>query len=118
MRKKSVMALDSRHVTMIENAYYYVNPPEASQTTRKERPPEYEFIRKILHQDLMKTNTDKILRLMRKLDWRQHDISSYAVKCLTFAFKVKYFNIRCLANLLAGLVTNQVVKHPFISLKF
>lgn len=28
MRKKSVMSLDSRYTTMIENAFYYCNPPE------------------------------------------------------------------------------------------
>lgn len=28
MRKKSVMPLDSRYTTMIENAFYYCNPPE------------------------------------------------------------------------------------------
>lgn len=107
MRKKAVMALDSRYVTMIENAYYFVNPPDSTMSSKKERPPEHEFIRKILYQDLMKTNIDKILRLMRKLDWNQPDVASYAIKCLTYAFKVKYFNIRCLANLLAGLVSHQ-----------
>ncbi|XP_049955092.1 regulator of nonsense transcripts 2-like [Schistocerca serialis cubense] len=107
MRKKAVMALDSRYVTMIENAYYFVNPPDSSLSSKKERPPEHEFIRKILYQDLTKTNIDKILRLMRKLDWNQADVASYAIKCLTYAFKVKYFNIRCLANLLAGLVAHQ-----------
>ena len=28
MRKKAVQALDSRLSTMIENAYYYCNPPD------------------------------------------------------------------------------------------
>nr|CAD7440943.1 unnamed protein product [Timema bartmani] len=107
MRKKSVTALDSRYVTMIENAYYHVNPPELAPYVKKERPPMHEFIRKILYQDLTKPNTDKVLRLMRKLEWDNEELSSYAVKCLTFAFNVKYYNIRCLANLVAGLVTYQ-----------
>ncbi|KAJ8982488.1 hypothetical protein NQ317_019272 [Molorchus minor] len=89
MRKKSVMALDSRYVTQIENAYYYVNPPE------------------LLYQDLQKNNTDKIMRLMRKLDWNNINLSNYAIKCLMGAHNLKYFNIRCLANLLAGLVAYQ-----------
>nr|CAD7392054.1 unnamed protein product [Timema cristinae] len=107
MRKKSVTALDSRYVTMIENAYYHVNPPELAPYVKKERPPMHEFIRKILYQDLTKPNTDKVLRLMRKLEWDNEELASYAVKCLTFAFNVKYYNIRCLANLVAGLVTYQ-----------
>ncbi|PNF37933.1 hypothetical protein B7P43_G03899 [Cryptotermes secundus] len=107
MRKKSVTALDSRYVTMIENAFYYVDPPDTAPFVRKERPPMHEFIRKILYQDLMKANTDKVLRLMRKLDWENPDLAEYAVKCLTMAHNVKYYNIRCLASLLAGLVTHQ-----------
>ncbi|XP_057654273.1 regulator of nonsense transcripts 2 [Diorhabda carinulata] len=107
MRKKSVMALDSRYVTQIENAYYYVNPPEVVTVTKKERPLMHQFIRKLLYQDLQKNNTDKIMRLMRKLDWANPDIASYAIKCLTGAHNLKYFNIRCLANLLAGLVAYQ-----------
>lgn len=94
MRKKAVMALDSRYVTQIENAYYHVNPPETIAIPRKERPVLHQFIRKSLYQDLQKNNTDKILRLMRKLDWNNEEVSAYAIKCLTNAHNVKYFNIR------------------------
>ncbi|CAH0546674.1 unnamed protein product [Brassicogethes aeneus] len=107
MRKKSVMALDSRYVTQIENAYYHVNPPEIVTIAKKERPVMHQFIRKILYIDLQKNNTDKIMRLMRKLDWTNEEIFEYAIKCLTGAYNLKYFNIRCLANLLAGLVAYQ-----------
>lgn len=107
MRKKAVMALDSRYVTQIENAYYYVNPPESVTIPKKERPPMHQFIRKLLYQDLQKNNTDKILKLMRKLNWQDEDISAYTVKCLTSAHNMKYLNIKWLANLLAGLVSYQ-----------
>lgn len=107
MRKKAVMALDSRYVTQIENAYYYVNPPESVAVPRKQRPLMHQFIRKLVYQDLQKNNTDKILRLLRKLDWGNEDVAAYTIKCLTNAHNVKYFNIRCLANLLAGLVAYQ-----------
>lgn len=93
MRKKAVMALDSRYVTQIENAYYYVNPPDVT-ITKKERPIMHQFIRKLVFQDLQKNNTDKIMRLMRKLDWGNEDIAAYAIKCLSSAHNVKYFNIR------------------------
>lgn len=33
MRKKSVMNLNSRYVTMIENAFYYCNPPEVAKVS-------------------------------------------------------------------------------------
>lgn len=94
MRKKSVMVLDSRYVTQIENAYYYVNPPDSVAIPKKERPVMHLFIRKLLFQDLQKNNTDKIVRLMRKLDWNNDEIAAYAIKCLSSAHKVKYFNVR------------------------
>ncbi|XP_050312135.1 regulator of nonsense transcripts 2 isoform X2 [Anthonomus grandis grandis] len=107
MRIKTAMTLDSRYVTQIENAYYYVNPPEVVTVAKKERPIIHQFIRKLLYQDLHKNNTDKIMRLIRKLDWANEEIASYAIKCLGGAHNVKYFNIRCLASLLSGLVCYQ-----------
>lgn len=104
MRKKAVQALDSRYTTMIENAFYYCNPPEASTSVCVVRPPLHEYIRKLLYKDLAKTNTEKILRQMRKLDWEDPEVSAYATKCLVAIWNVKYYNIRCMANLLAGLV--------------
>lgn len=94
MRKKAVLALDSRYVTQIENAYYYVNPPDVAPIAKKERPVMHQFIRKLLYQDLQKNNTDKIMRLMRKLDWNSEEITAYTIKCLTGAHNLKYFNIR------------------------
>lgn len=115
MRKKAVTALDSRYVTIIENAYYFVNPPESTGgIAKKERPPMHEFIRKLLYQDLSKANTDKVLRLMRKLDWEDDGVSTYAVKCLVAAHNVKYLNIRCVGSLLAGLVAHYEAVGPHV----
>lgn len=115
MRKKAVTALDSRYVTIIENAYYFVNPPESTGgISKKDRPPVHEFIRKLLYQDLSKTNTDKVLRWMRKLDWENDSVSSYAIKCLTAAYNVKYLNIRCVGSLLAGLVGHYETIGPHV----
>ncbi|XP_020710978.2 regulator of nonsense transcripts 2 isoform X2 [Athalia rosae] len=115
MRKKAVTALDSRYVTIIENAYYFVNPPESTGgIAKKERPPMHEFIRKLLYQDLSKANTDKVLRLMRKLDWDNDEIMTYAVKCLVAAHNVKYLNIRCVGSLLAGLVAHYEAVGPHV----
>lgn len=115
MRKKAVTALDSRYVTIIENAYYFVNPPECtSSVVKKDRPAINEFIRKLLYQDLSKTNTDKVLKWMRKLDWEDENVSSYAIKCLTAAYNVKYLNIRCVGSLLAGLVAHHEAVGPLV----
>lgn len=112
MRKKAVQALDSRYTTMIENAFYYCNPPEAPAVVREARPPLHEYIRKLLYKDLSKTTTEKVLRQMRKLDWENPDVCAYATRCLTAIWNVKYYNIRCVANLLAGLVAYQETVGP------
>ncbi|CAG2173385.1 unnamed protein product, partial [Oppiella nova] len=103
MRKKALLPFDSRYITNIENAYYFANPPESQAITRIERPPMHEYIRKLLYHDLNKANVDKILRQMRKLNWDDPELSSYTVRCLTAIWNVKFYNVRCVANLLAGL---------------
>ncbi|XP_078092073.1 regulator of nonsense transcripts 2 isoform X5 [Mustelus asterias] len=60
MRKKQAMHLDARYVTMVENAYYYCNPPPVEKTVRKKRPPLQEYIRKLLYKDLSKVTTEKV----------------------------------------------------------
>lgn len=51
---------------------------------------------------------------MRKLDWEDEGTSSYAIKCLTTAHKVKYLNIRCVGSLLAGLVAHYECVGPLV----
>ncbi|CAB4029434.1 regulator of nonsense transcripts 2-like isoform X1 [Paramuricea clavata] len=103
MRKKAVQNLDSRQKTMIDNAFYYTNPPDRPKVTKKERPPMQEYVRKLIYKDLSKTTTEKVLRQLRKLPWDEEEICSYVVRCLIRSWNVKYSNIHCAANLLAGL---------------
>ncbi|KAL1487315.1 hypothetical protein MTO96_008098 [Rhipicephalus appendiculatus] len=63
-----------------------------------------QMMRKKAHPCLFVFNTEKILRQMRKLDWEDPEVCAYATKCLVAIWNVKYYNIRCMANLLAGLV--------------
>ncbi|XP_070557491.1 regulator of nonsense transcripts 2-like isoform X2 [Ptychodera flava] len=104
MRKKSKLHLNERQNTMVENAFFYCNPPDVKQEVKKVRPPMHEYIRKLLYKDLAKLNVEKILRQIRKLPWDDKEISSYTTKCLTAIWNVKYNNIHCAASLLAGLV--------------
>merc|ERR1719483_1124679 len=104
LRKKAAMSLDSRYTTMIENAYYMVAPPDTPQEARRERPPLHQYIRKLIYADLNKTNTEKILRQIRKFNWDDPEVAAYNVKCLKNVWNLKYFNIRYVASLLAGLV--------------
>ncbi|WAR26387.1 RENT2-like protein [Mya arenaria] len=111
MRKKSALMLDSRYTTMIENAYYYSNPPDAPQVARKVRPPMHEYIRKLLYKDLSKITTEKVLRQMRKLDWEDPEIGFYTTKCLIAVWNVRFNSIHCAANLLAGIAPYHI-NHP------
>eukprot|EP00092_Neocalanus_flemingeri_P034844 GFUD01037919.1.p1 GENE.GFUD01037919.1~~GFUD01037919.1.p1 ORF type:complete len:1219 (+),score=513.71 GFUD01037919.1:43-3699(+) len=104
LRRKAAMSLDSRYTTMIENAFYMVAPPDSQQEARRERPPLHQYIRKLVYADLNKTNTEKILRQIRKFNWDDPEVAAYVVKCLKNVWNLKYFNIRYVASLLAGLV--------------
>ncbi|KAG7456293.1 hypothetical protein MATL_G00250160 [Megalops atlanticus] len=107
MRKKQAMHLDARYVTMVENAYYYCNPPPVEKAVRKRRPPLQEYIRKLLYKDLSKVTTEKVLRQMRKLPWQDAEVKNYLICCMVNIWNVKYNSIHCVANLLAGLVAYQ-----------
>ncbi|XP_055045693.2 regulator of nonsense transcripts 2 [Misgurnus anguillicaudatus] len=107
MRKKQAQHLDVRYITMVENAYYYCNPPPMEKTVRRKRPPLQEYIRKLLYKDLSKVTTEKVLRQMRKLPWNDSDSKSYLICCMVNIWNVKYNSIHCVANLLAGLVAYQ-----------
>ncbi|KAG8440022.1 hypothetical protein GDO86_005988 [Hymenochirus boettgeri] len=107
MRKKQAMHLDARYVTMVENAYYYCNPPPAEKTVKKKRPPLQEYLRKLLYKDLSKVTTEKVLRQMRKLPWQDPEVKEYVICCMINIWNVKYNSIHCVANLLAGLVLYQ-----------
>ncbi|XP_073991304.1 UPF2 regulator of nonsense mediated mRNA decay isoform X1 [Rhodnius prolixus] len=108
MRLKSVTALDIRYTNMIENAYYFVNPPETTTVIKKKRPPLHDFIRKIIFQDLMYTDNERrVLKHLRMIDWENEVTADYAIKCLSSAWKIKFNRISALANLVAGLVEYQ-----------
>ena len=68
----------------------------------------HEYIRKLLYKDLSKTTTEKVLRQVRKLPWVEDGISEYVVKCLSHIWNIKFNNIRCAANMLAGLAEYHV----------
>jgi len=60
MRKKALMSSESRYYTMIENAYYYSNPPSNTSIVREPRPPKHEYIRKLIYRDLNKVTVERV----------------------------------------------------------
>lgn len=107
MRKKQVQHLDGRQKSLVEDALYAANPPEVKPTLRVLRPPLQEYIIKLLYKDLNKLNTEKILKQFRKLPWTDLQVFQWAVQALTEVWNVKFSNIHCVANLLAGLNSYQ-----------
>ena len=74
MRKLKVQHLNPQYITMIENAYYYCNPPERSKELVVQRPPMHQYIRQLLYKDLSKVTVEKVLRQIRKLDWDDEEV--------------------------------------------
>ena len=73
-RKKSVQHIGQPERMLIENAIYYVDPPERASIQQKERTPTELFIRKLIYVDLTKRNYTKILKQIRRLHWEETEV--------------------------------------------
>lgn len=86
-RKKAAQHLGQQERMLIENALYYVNPPERAAIQQKERTPVELFIHKLVYLDMNKRNYPKILKSLRKLHWQEKEVSQCLVlkgRLLTF----------------------------------
>ncbi|KAG9035197.1 hypothetical protein FRB95_011931 [Tulasnella sp. JGI-2019a] len=98
-RKQSLTLLDQRQLMVLENAYYLCNPPERGPRQEKERSPMQLFIRHLICDVLAKKTIDKVLKLIRKQDWDDAEVTRTLHKIFTRPWKVKYINISLLAML-------------------
>ena len=114
-RKQSMQHFDQRQVLLLENAYYQVsceyflvpllltrlqcNPPERAPRQEKSRTPMELFIRHLIYDVLAKKSIDKVLKLIRKLDWESDEVQTTLHKVFTKPWKIKYSNISLLAML-------------------
>lgn len=73
-RKKSVQHIGPAERMLIENAIYYVDPPERPAIQQKERSPLELFVRKLLYVDLSKRTLDKIARQIRRMHWEEAEV--------------------------------------------
>ena len=73
-RKKTATHLGQQERMIIENAVYYVDPPERPAIQQKERTPMELYIRKLLYLDMNKRNYTKILKSIRKLHWEEQEV--------------------------------------------
>ncbi|TFK44796.1 transcription factor [Crucibulum laeve] len=98
-RKQSMQHFDQRQLLLLENAYYQCNPPERAPRQEKQRTPMELFIRHLIYDVLAKKTIDKVLKLIRKLDWDDEEIRKTLHKVFTKPWKIKYSNISLLAML-------------------
>ncbi|OJD31971.1 nonsense-mediated mrna decay factor [Diplodia corticola] len=102
-RKKTASHLGQQERMLIENAMYYVNPPERAAIEQKERTPLELFIRKLIYLDLTKRNLDKVVKQIRKLHWEEEEVVCMLHKIFTKPGRIKYSNVHLLAVILGSL---------------
>lgn len=78
-RKKSVQHIGPAERMLVENAIYYVDPPERPAIQQKERTPLELFVRKLLYVDLSKRTLDKIARQIRRMHWEEVEVRKISV---------------------------------------
>jgi regulator of nonsense transcripts 2 len=78
-RKKSAQHLGQQERMLIENALYYVDPPQRSAIQQKERTPMDLFLRQLLYLDMTKRNYTKILKTIRRLHWEEPEVPTLYV---------------------------------------
>ena len=74
-RKKAAQHLGQQERMLIENAMYYVNPPERAAIQQKERTPVDLYVRKLVYLDMNKRSYTKILKSIRKLHWEEQEVN-------------------------------------------
>jgi regulator of nonsense transcripts 2 len=80
-RKKSVQHIGQSERMLIENAVYYVDPPERPAIQQRERTPMELFIRKLVYVDLTKRNYSKVLKQIRRLHWEEKEACLPSAGC-------------------------------------
>ncbi|KXS22023.1 ARM repeat-containing protein [Gonapodya prolifera JEL478] len=104
VRKKNAQHMDNRHVMMLENAYYQAVPPERPAISAKPRTPLQLFLRHLFYAVLSKTTVERVLKILRKLDWDDPQV----VRMLEGThfrkvWKVRYGNVHLVAFLASEL---------------
>ena len=102
-RKKSAHHLNQQERMLIENAMYYVDPPERAAIQQKERTPVDLYVRKLIYLDMNRRTYTRILKSIRKLHWEEPEVVEVLEKIFSKPGKVKYSNIHYLAILVGAL---------------
>jgi len=99
-RKKTAQHLGQQERLLLENAMYYVNPPERAAILQKERTPTDLFVRKLIYVDLNKRSLDKIVKQIRKLHWEEPEVMLISLYLLILLTHLRWFKL-CTKSLLS-----------------
>lgn len=102
-RKKSAQHLGQQERMLIENAVYYVNPPERAAIQQKERTTLELYVRKLVYEDLNKKTIEKVIKQIRKLHWEESEVVELLRKIFVKPGRIKFSNIHLLAVMLGAL---------------
>ena len=102
-RRKSAQHLGQQERMVLENAIYYVNPPERAAIQIKERTPLDLFVRKLIYVDLNKKSLEKVTKQIRKLHWEEPEVVEMMRKIFVKPGRIKFANIHLLAIILGAL---------------
>lgn len=80
-RKKAAQHLGQQERMLIENAMYYVNPPERAAIEQKERTPVQQYVSRLVYLDMNKRTYTKVLKSLRKLHWEEQEVSPQLLTC-------------------------------------
>uniref|UniRef100_A0A061R4F1 Regulator of nonsense transcripts 2 n=1 Tax=Tetraselmis sp. GSL018 TaxID=582737 RepID=A0A061R4F1_9CHLO len=101
MRIKNARSLDGRLSSLVDSAYYQCCPPERSAAVAKKRPPEHEWIRHLVYDQLTQDSIQWVMKKLRKLPWQEFE--PYLIKCLLKVVRGRYSQIPLVASLASGL---------------
>ena len=102
-RKKAAQHLGQQERMLLENAMYYVNPPERAAIEQKERTPLDLYVRKLIYVDLNKKTYEKVTKQIRKLHWEEQEVVEILRRIFVKPGKIKFANIHLLAVILGAL---------------
>lgn len=77
-RKKAAQHVGQQERMSIENAMYFVNPPERAAIQQKERTPVELFVCKLVYLEMNKRNYTKVIKSLRKLHWEEPEVRDKA----------------------------------------
>lgn len=102
-RKKTAQHLGQQERMLLENAVYFVSPPERAAIEQKERTPLELYVRKLVYEDLNKKTIAKVTKQIRKLHWEEPEVVETLRKIFVKPGKIKFANIHLLAVILGAL---------------